>query len=133
MANLTIENNDLGSVVIEYGRFRDDLITFTAAGTYVKGTILARDTATNALVPYVKGGTTNGNGIPRRVLTYDLVADAAGDVSARSMMDGVLQKDRLVIFADGDASNVDDVVIDLMQNVGFQVLDTRELAVLDNQ
>ena len=79
MTNLTITNVDLGNVILKDGEFRDDLLTFAGAGTVVEGTILARDSVSLKLVPFVKGGVTNENGIPKAVLTYDVTAAGAGD------------------------------------------------------
>ena len=41
--NMTVTNNDLGSVIIKDEEFRDELLTFAGAGTLLEGTILARD------------------------------------------------------------------------------------------
>lgn len=133
MANSTITNVDSGSVEISGGEFQDDTITFAGADTFVSGTILARDTGTNKLVIYVKGGVAAGNGIPCVVLTTDVVATGAGDESARVMIKGNVNKSRLVIDADGDASNVDAVVVDELRARGITSIAVSQLAQLDNQ
>ena len=133
MANITITNNDLGSVILKDGEFRDDLLTFAGAGTVVEGTILARDSVSLKLVPYVKGGVTNENGIPKAILTYDVTAAGAGDVQSRVGVAGSYRKERLVIDADGDASNVDQAVIDQLRDYGLVPIDVQELNILDNQ
>lgn len=56
MANITIENVNLGSVIVEAGDFADELLTLAAAAVLPEGTILSRDTVTQKLVPYVVGG-----------------------------------------------------------------------------
>ncbi len=133
MANITITNNDLGSVILKDGEFRDDLLTFAGAGTVVEGTILARDSVSLKLVPYVKGGVTNENGIPKAVLTYDVEATGAGDVAVRDMVSGSVRAERLVIDADGDASNIDNAVLDELRDYSLVSIDVQELNILDNQ
>ena len=133
MSNIKIENIDLGSVVYKDPEFRDDLLTFAGADTFVEGTILARDSVSGNLVPFVKGGVTNENGIPKAILTYDVTATGAGDISVRAMVSGTVRKERLVIDADGDASNVDNVVIDQLRDYSIVTADVQELNILDNQ
>lgn len=130
---MVVTNNDLGSVVIDEGEFRDDLLTFAGAGTVVAGTILARDSVSLKLVPYVKGGVTNENGIPKAILTYDVTATGAGDETIRDMVSGKVRFSRLVIDADGDNSNIDDAVIDQLRDYCMVTLDSQELNILDNQ
>lgn len=133
MSNITITNNDQGGVILEAGEFRDGLLTSGAEATYAEGTILARDSSSLKYVPFVKGGSTNQNGIPKAVLTYELYADGAGDDPARPMVSGKVRKHKLVIHADGDDSNVDAAVIDQLRDYGLVVVDVSELNGLDNQ
>lgn len=133
MANLEITNVDQGNVVLANGRFRDEPLTFGAGGTVVAGTILARDSSSLKLVPYVKGGTTNGNGIPKAVVTYDVTATEAGDVPIRALESGEVRAERLVIDADGDNSNVDAAVLDQLRDYKIVAQDVQQLSVLDNQ
>lgn len=133
MANITITNVDLGSVVLQDADFRDELLTFAGAATVLEGTILARDSVSGKLVPFVKGGSTNENGIPKAIVSYAVTATGAGDVAIRAAVAGKYRKERLVINADGDASNVDNVVIDQLRDYGLVAIDVTELAALDNQ
>lgn len=133
MANLTITNVDLGNVILKDGEFRDDLLTFAGAGTVVEGTILARDSVSLKLVPFVKGGVTNENGVPKAVLTYDVTAAGAGDESIRDMVSGSVRAERLIIDADGDGSNVDAAVLDQLRDYSLVSIDVQELNILDNQ
>lgn len=133
MSNITVTNVDIGNVILKDGEFRDDLLTFAGAGTVVEGTILARDSVSGKLVPFVKGGVTNENGIPKAVLTYDVTATGAGDVAIRDMVSGSVRAQRLVIDADGDGSNVDAVVLDQLRDYSLVSIDVQELNILDNQ
>jgi len=132
MANITKTNNDTGSVVVEHGEYQDDLLTFAGADTYVEGTILARDSATLKLIAFVKGGSTNGNGVPKTVLTYEVVATGAGDIAVRAPLSGKFVKSRLVIDADGDDSNVDAAVKDELRAFNCEVVSATELNIYDN-
>lgn len=60
MSNLITTNNDLGSVILQNGEFRDDLLTFAGAGTVVEGTILARRVVAIAVTASSITGTGNG-------------------------------------------------------------------------
>lgn len=133
MPNITVENVDIGNVILQNAEFRDDVLTFAGADTFVAGTILARDSVSGNLVPFVKGGATNENGIPKAILTYDVEAAGAGDVPVRVGVSGHYRKERLVIDADGDASNVDNVVIDQLRDYSLVPIDVDELNILDNQ
>lgn len=133
MPTINVTKNNLGNVIFEDAKFRDDVLTFTGAATYLAGTILARDSATGKLIAYVQGGIANGNGIPKALLTYDVVAAGAGDINIRAGIAGKYRKERLIILADGDASNVTSVVTDELRDYSLIVTDVNELNIQDNQ
>lgn len=134
MPNINVTNVDMGpSPILQNASFRDDVLTFAGADTFVAGTILARDSVSGNLVPFVKGGVTNENGIPKAILTYDVEAAGAGDVPIRAGVAGEYRKEQLVIDADGDDSNIDAVVIDQLRDYGLTPIDVDELNILDNQ
>lgn len=61
MANMTVSDIDVGSVCIGGDpKFRDELLTFAATDTFVKGTILARQKVVLAITPSAVTGTGNG-------------------------------------------------------------------------
>lgn len=131
--NMTVTNCDTGTVILGNTQFEDALLTFTAAGTIKQGTILARDSVSNNYVVFVKGGATNGNGIPKAVLTYDVGATAAGNKPFRPAIAGEFRKERLIIAADGNATNVDATVTDAMRDYGLVAISVKELGAYDNQ
>lgn len=133
MANVITTNVDLGPIALEGAVCHDELVTFAGTDTFVAGTILARDSVSGNLVLFVKGGNANGNGVPKAVLTYDIERTGAGDVAARVLVKGHVNRDRLVIDADGDGSNVDEVVIDQLRDYGIIASPVDQLAQLDNQ
>lgn len=133
MADPTTTNNDLGSVILQDAQFQDGLLTFGGAGTVLEGTILAVDSVSLKFVPFVKGGSTNENGIPKAVLTYAVTAAGAGDESIRAGIKGEYHKERLVIDADADDSNIDQAVRDQLRDYGLVPVNVQELNDLDNQ
>lgn len=133
MSNLTSTNIDNGSVVMDQAQFEDGLLTFSAPGTVVAGTILAVDFVSLKYVPFVKGGDTNENGIPKAVLTYDVTAAVAGDEVIRAGIGGIVRVDKLIIDADGTGDNVDKAVLDKLRSYGITPRTVTELNDFDNQ
>lgn len=133
MANITTTNVDLGSVALEGAILHDELVTFAGADSFAAGTILARDTVSDKLVLFVIGGSTNGNGVPKAVLVYPIERGDAGDVKARVLVKGHVNRQRLIVDADGDDSNIDAVVLDQLRDYGIVASHVEQLAELDNQ
>lgn len=133
MPNPVITNNDVGHVELSDGTFRDDVLTAAGAATFKAGTILARDSATLKLVPFVVGGSTNENGIPKAVLTYEVVATGAGDIPVRPLVRGDVRQERLVVHATGDASTITTAHREVLRDYGILALPSKQLAGLDNQ
>jgi Bacteriophage lambda head decoration protein D len=133
MAVVTKTTNDNGGVIAPgfKEQTRPELITFGGAATLLAGCILARDSVSLKLVPFVKGGSTNQNGIPKAVLLYPVTAAGAGDVMSDALIMGGVRKERLVINADGNDSNIDAAVIDQLRAFGITPVTTQQLAVLD--
>jgi len=132
MANITTTNIDNGPIVLQEDLSEDGLVTFAGADVFAPGTILARHTGTLNWQLYVKGGSSNGNGVPQGVLSYELEADGAGDLPARIITAGKLNKRRLIIDADGDDSNIDATVTDLLREHGLLAEDVQQLSRFDN-
>ena len=132
MANPVTTNLDVGSYQLDGGgEFNNDTLTFAGTETIAKGTILARLTASKKLVVFVKGGAA-GAETPVAVMPYDLTKGAAGDSSIRAQISGNTRLSRLIIAADGDASNIDKVVQDQLRNVGINSFDSIQLQSFDN-
>jgi len=234
MATSTITNIDNGSALIGDGRFRDELLVFAGADTFVDGTILARravatavtasavagtgdgtvtaatvvagpvvplvgayvlncitavtnggvwelvdpngalvasnlimtvgaaaatvfeagglqftitdgsadfavdDTATltvaadGKLVPYAIAGA-GGAQRPMAMLTYDVTRTGAGNEPVNALVSGTVNATRLVVDADGDASNITAAILDELRSAGIVATNVTQLANLDNQ
>jgi hypothetical protein len=130
---LIVTKNVINDGVIAAGEFEDQVLTSAGAETYLDNTLLAMDTSTWKLVPYVKGGSTNGNGVVYGVLTKGFSAAGAGDTPVRPMLTGKLVTGKTVIHADGDASNIDNSVKMLCKDQGVLLLDAADLYVADNR
>lgn len=124
---------DIGPVALqtEVTAFEDALLTFGGAGTVLKGTILARSSETGNLVPYAVGGS-NGSGTPLAVTTYEITATGAGNVAMRALMKGSVNLSRLVIHADGDASNITHAIRDALRSYGIHAVEVSQLGKYDN-
>ena len=133
MASPTITNNDRSGALINGRKFQNDVVVFAGATTKPEGMILARDSVSGKLVDFVKGGSTNENGIPKTVLTYDITETGAGDVVVRVPTHADFRKGKLVIIADGDDTNVDNAVRDQLRDYNRVVQDVTDLIELDNQ
>ena len=88
--------------------------------------------ANGKLVPFVIGGVA-GAGIPKNVLTYDVTAAGAGDEAIRSMISGEVRKEKLIIDADGDGSNITDAILEELRDYGITPVNVNELNIQDNQ
>lgn len=130
MANPTLDTNYYGSSIALAGEiFRDEIVTFTGAGTILKGTLLARVTATGKLKPFVVGAS-DGTQNPLAIAQYDIVAIAAGDVAARPLVKGDVNLRRLIIAADGNGNNITPAIIDQLRDYGITPIDVQQLGQL---
>lgn len=127
MPNYESVSIDLGSVELEGGKFRDEYLTAAGAATFKKGTILARSSATGKLVPFATGGA-NGSGTPTAVLTYEVIAAGAGDTAIRALVSGEVNRQRLIIHADGNGTNVTSAVVDGLRDFNIVATDVQQIA-----
>lgn len=88
--------------------------------------------ANGKMVPFVIGGVA-GAGIPKTVLTYGVTAAGAGDESIRNLVSGEVRKEKLIIDADGDGSNITDAILDQLRDYEITPIDVQELNIQDNQ
>jgi len=60
MPNMTVTNCDVGAVATRCDVIQDEILSFAAADTFVKGTLIARRTAASVSAGTVQGGTGTG-------------------------------------------------------------------------
>ena len=87
--------------------------------------------ANGLMVPFVVGGVA-GAGVPIEVLSYDVVAAGAGDEPCRPAISGEVRKEKLIINADGDGSNITDAILDQLRGFTIVSQDVNELNIADN-
>lgn len=133
-AGMTRTLLDTAGVVLgdSASEFSDELLTLAGPMTVAAGTILARDSVSLKLVIYVKGGSTNQNGVPKAVLLTDIVAAGAADFGCRALVKGEVNQNRLIIQADGTAANIDNAVRDQLRAFGITPVNVKQLAGTDN-
>ncbi len=126
-APITTTSVDTGSVALRDEQYRDETLNLASGVTVLPGTILARDSVSLKLVLFVKGGSTNQNGIPKAVLGYQLIG-ATGDNAVRTIEKGEVNKRRLIIAADGTGANIDNAVLDQLRAFGITPVDVAQLS-----
>ena len=131
--SMTVTNINLRNPILSDAEFRDELLTLAGADVIAPGTILARDSVSQKLVLFVKGGSTNQNGIPKAILTYQVTSTGAGDVPIRAGVSGKFRKEKLIIDADGTGANVDAAVLDQLRDYSLVSVNVTELNIVDNQ
>lgn len=88
--------------------------------------------ADGKMLPYVSTGA-GGVQFPLAVLPDPATREDAGNKAVRVVRKGRVNKNRLVIDADGDATNVNTAVVDALRAAGIIVENVKQLSVLDNQ
>lgn len=128
MAAQVLTNVDFSNIALKQEEYGNELVTFGGAATLLPGTIMARDSVSLKLVPYVVGGSTNQNGIPKAVLCEQLVATGAGDLPTRAIILGVVNRNRLIINADGTNANLTKAIEDQLRAFGITPVVVDQLA-----
>lgn len=104
-----------------------------AAADFVVGDFFTLTVVANGdLVPYAIAGA-GGAQVPLAILTYEVEATGAGDIPARVGVSGKYRKNKLIIDADGDGSNITNAVMDQLRVYGLVPVDVTELNIQDNQ
>lgn len=108
--------------------------TVTDAGTdFIVGDKFSLTVAADGkLTPFAIAGA-GGAQVPKFILTYDVTAAGAGDEAIRAGVSGKYRKERLIIDADGDGSNITDAILDQLRDYSLVPIDVQELNILDNQ
>lgn len=105
-----------------------DGATDFAVGDFFTLTVVAN----GDLVPYAIAGA-GGAQLPIAILTYEVVATGVEDIPARVGVAGKYRKEKLIIDADGDGSNITNAILDQLRSYGLVPVDVQELNIQDNQ
>lgn len=134
------------TVTTAAGAATDDL-NFANLGVTVvvtdpgSGTVFATgDSATFAVsaqsgTPLVPFDPDGGNGAqnPMAVLTYEVTKASSGSLPIRPLVGGKVNKNRLIIDADGDGDSITAAILDQLRSAGIDAVPVQQLAELDNQ
>lgn len=74
----------------------NDILTFAGTETYVKGTLLARNSGTDKLEYYDEDSATGSLQEPVAVLDYEVTKGSAGDLGVKVAVAGECDIDRLI-------------------------------------
>lgn len=128
---LTLTPASAGSTTLEVKGMT--LIVTDGDADFAAGDLFTLTVAANGkMVPFSLTGA-GGAQFPKAILTYDVTAASAGDVAARVAVTGQFRKERLIIDADGDDTNVSAAVLDQLRSYGLVAQNVSELLDLDNQ
>jgi hypothetical protein len=107
--------------------------TVTDATDFIVGnTFTLTVAADGTLVPFNPAGA-GGAQFPIGVLTYEVSRTGAGTVKIRAMLDGEVNKTRLLIDVDGHGTNITAAILDQLRAAGVIATDVSQLNDLDNQ
>lgn len=131
MANITITDIDLGSVMLEVWGKRASVLSNAelTEQTFAPGTILALSSADGKLYPYDPAAVADDIEIPKFILTYEVVIAASSDAQVEVISAGKVDQTRLVIH-DGTALTA--AMLDELMDRPFVLVDVTQLAKVDN-
>lgn len=131
MPNITITNNDIGSVVLDLWGAQDGILENVAITEqkFVAGTLLALHATDGHLYPYDPAETSEDLEVPKFVLTYDVTIAASSDKPVTVLNAGRVNKNRLVIH---DGTTLTAAMLDQLLNRSIIPVDVKQLALIDN-
>jgi hypothetical protein len=108
--------------------------TLTDATDFIVGNYFDITVVTGAgkLVPFNPAGV-GGAQFPKAVLTYEVSKASSGDLPIRALVGGEVNKNRLIIDADGTGANITEAILDQLRAVGIQATNVKQLSAYDNQ
>lgn len=126
--NMTVENVDMGSVILKDAVHADFTITDPASPkAWAEGTIFVVDAA-GVATEYDDGAYVSGTALA--VMTCAQETEGGADVYARLMVAGQVRTERLVI---DNGNPVEQVTVNRLRNFSLVAVDVRDCSVLDNQ
>lgn len=121
-ASYNVTSYDLDRFAAGHLSVMEGTLTVGGAGTYAKGLVLARSTATQKWVPFVSGGAS-GAGTPSAILVEEVVASGAGDITVSAVVEGVIYKDKLVA-----GSTLTNVELDMLRSFGIMAVASEDIS-----
>lgn len=131
MANLTITNNDIGSVVLERVGSADGTLQNADTDdpvTFVEGTILARHSSDGKYYPFDPAGS-NGLNAAKAVLTYEVTVAANSGAAVTVLTAGKVNSRRLVIHG---GTTITAAHLDQLRDYSITPIDVKQLGQIDN-
>lgn len=131
MPNITITNNDLGSVALEVWGTVDNVLVNAddEPATFAAGTLLALHATDGKLYPYDPAETSQDLEVPKYVLTYAVTVPDEDEVPVTAMSAGKVNQERLVIH---DGTTITAPMLDQLLNRPIIPVDVKQLALIDN-
>jgi len=83
--------------------------------------------ADGTLTPFSPTGV-GGAQIPIEVLTYDVTSTGAGGIPIRALVSGEVNKNRLIIDADGNGTNITNAMLDQLRAASIIPVDVQQLS-----
>jgi len=118
---------DTGGIVIGNPVYRDEMLKFDAADTIAAGTLLARDTSDNTMIPFDPDDSDFD--FPSAVLTIESERDAAGNNSVRVLISGKVRREKLLIH---NGAEVTIQHVEILRMLDILALAVEEQNILDN-
>jgi len=136
MVNPTIQTNDARELSIFNAIFGDANIKRGAAGTLLKGTVLAFDETVNTYLPTQSPGTVGTDDNAKAIIPCDMEFAGTETLAGRIIEGGEIDENLLVFF-DGDdtpdtALPSGDTIRTELRNYGITLRNVVDDSVLDN-
>jgi len=138
MVNPTTTNNDPRGLVLFNAIYRDAAVTRGAAGTLLKGTVLAFDIAENEYLPTQVLGTAGVDDNAKAIMVEDLVFTGTETQEFRILVGGEVAEELLVFFDGNDTpatvvTGTGDTIRTQLRDYGINLNSVLDDSILDNQ
>lgn len=138
MTNPEIQNNDKRELVVFNPIFRDASVTRGAAGTLLKGTVLAFDETADEYLPTQIPGSVGVDDNAKAVMPKDLVFTGTETLAFRVVVGGEIDENLLVFFDGNDTpetivTGTGDTIRTQLRDYGIVLTNVGDESVLDNQ
>ena len=138
MVNPVIQNNDARELVVFNPIFRDAQVKRGAAGTLLKGTVLAFDETADTYLPTQIPGSVGVDDNAKAIMVKDLVFTGTETQDFRIVVGGEVDENLLVFFDGNDTpativTGTGDTIRTQLRDYGIILTNVGDESVLDNQ